>query len=308
MRIGIVTPAFNVASFVGAAIGSVLAQTHRDWRMTIVDDGSTDATAAIVSDFDDPRLRLVRQSNAGVSAARNRGLAATDADAVLFLDADDWLSPGALAVLAASLRAVPGAIASVGPFQRVSAEGIARGQVRRPSEGDLLARLLVRNLFANGGHVLIRRAALRKAGLFHTGLSYGEDWEYWIRLACLGQFTAIQGRSPVLFVRERRGSAYLSMATRPESFTPCMDAIFGASAVTAMFSTADLTGLRRRAEAENDWIVGRELVRHGRYREGRAFLRRSVCMAPGFRRAALLVLGSVPLDRVGPFRRYSVKE
>jgi Glycosyl transferase family 2 len=92
MRIGIVTPAFNVAPYIGDAIRSVLAQTHRSWTMTIVDDGSSDRTAAIIAGFDDPRIRLVRQRNAGVSEARNRGLAATNAETVLFLDADDWLS------------------------------------------------------------------------------------------------------------------------------------------------------------------------------------------------------------------------
>ena len=93
MRIGIVTPAFNVSPFIGETIVSVLAQTHGDWTMVVVDDGSTDETASVVRGFDDPRLRLVSQQNAGVSAARNRGAVALDCDAVLFLDGDDGLAP-----------------------------------------------------------------------------------------------------------------------------------------------------------------------------------------------------------------------
>ena len=73
MRIAIVTPAFNVAPYIGDAIVSVLAQTHRDWTMAVVDDGSTDATAAVAARFAYPGMRLLRQANAGVSAARNRG-------------------------------------------------------------------------------------------------------------------------------------------------------------------------------------------------------------------------------------------
>ena len=96
MRIGIVTPAFNVAPYIGAAIRSVLAQTLSDWVMTIVDDGSTDATAAVAEASGDPRIAVVRQDNAGVSVSRNRGLAATRADLILFLDADDWLHRDAL--------------------------------------------------------------------------------------------------------------------------------------------------------------------------------------------------------------------
>jgi len=75
MRIGIVVPAYNAAAWIGDAIGSVMAQTHRDWTLVVVDDGSTDGTARVVEGFADPRIRLVRQANEGVSAARNRGTA-----------------------------------------------------------------------------------------------------------------------------------------------------------------------------------------------------------------------------------------
>jgi glycosyltransferase involved in cell wall biosynthesis len=312
MRVGIVTPAYNVAPYIGDAIRSVLSQTHQAWTMTIVDDGSTDATTAVVAGFDDPRLCLIRQRNAGVSAARNRGVTATYAEAVLFLDADDWLSPDALALLTAALSVDSGAIAAVGPYSRVpdsppngSVLGRrARSRIVRPASGDLLEALLVRNLFANGGHLLIRRGVLDAAGPFRSGLRYGEDWEYWTRLARSGTFTAVETPTPLLFVRERHGSAYLGMATRPESFIPCMDAIFNVPALRVRFGPAVLARMRRSAEAENDWIVGRELIRHGSPAEGRRFLRRSVRGAPGLRRLALLAAGSLPWLRVGPFRRY----
>jgi glycosyltransferase involved in cell wall biosynthesis len=306
MRIGIVTPAFNVAPYIGDAIRSVLGQTHQDWTMTIVDDGSTDETAAIAGAFADPRLRLIRQPNAGVSAARNRGMSVTRAEAVLFLDADDWLSPDALATLAATLRADPTAVAAVGPYRRVTdASQPRRGRIHRPVEGELLESLLVRNPFANGGHLLIREPLLRAIGPFHWGLRYGEDWEYWTRLARLGWFTATASREPVLFVRDRQDGAYRGMAARPESFVPCMDAIYHAPELRTRFSAEHLARLRQRAEAENDWIVGRELIRHGRQAEGQTFLRRSVRVAPGPRRLMLLAAGLLPTTmRFGPFRPY----
>ena len=172
MRIGIVTPAFNVAPFIAETIRSVLAQTHRDWAMVVVDDGSTDGTGDVVLGFRDPRLQLVVQPNAGVSAARNRGAAAlVDCDAMLFLDGDDVLAPFALSTLAAALG--PRAVAAVGAYER-------GGRVFLPASGDLLERLLVRNLFVNGGHVLVRRDAVQP---FRADLCYGEDWEFWVRLA-----------------------------------------------------------------------------------------------------------------------------
>lgn len=309
MRIGIVTPACNVAPYIGDAIRSVLAQTHRAWTMTIVDDGSADQTAAIAAAFEDPRIRLVRQRNAGVSAARNHGLRETTAETVLFLDGDDWLAPDALAILATTLRAESGAIAAVGPYQHVqTGKPERRGRVSRPRSGDLLEALLVRNLFANGGHLLIRRHLLEAAGPFDPGLSYGEDWEYWTRLARLGVFAAVRDRRPLLYVRERPDSAYRAMAARPEVFVPCMNAIFNAPGLKLRFGATALARLQRRAEAENDWVIGRELIRHGKVAAGRQFLRRSVVAAPDVKRLALLASVFLPMLRIGPFRSYPIPD
>ena len=308
MRIGIVTPAFNVAPYIADTIRSVLAQSHTDWRMVVVDDGSTDGTGGVVSGFADPRLRLIVQPNAGVSAARNRGAAALeDYDAMLFLDGDDTLAPFALAVLTEALdRSV---IAAVGAYVR-------GGQIFPPASGDLLARLLVCNLFVNGGHVLIPREAVRP---FRTNLRYGEDWEFWVRLASApqppssptmtGVFRAVSDPRPLLFVRERPSGAYLRMATDPASFTPCLDAIHGNPALAARFTPRERAALRRRAEAEVQWTIGRELMRHGRYRDGLAWLRRSFAAAPTARRSVLLAaahgLPLLPPFWRGPLRPYA---
>ncbi|MBX6746241.1 MAG: glycosyltransferase family 2 protein, partial [Acetobacteraceae bacterium] len=94
--ISILTPAYDVARFIGAALDSVLAQSFRDWEMVVVDDGSRDGTAEMVAARQDPRIRLLQQENQGVSAARSRAMAEARGDAILFLDADDWLAPDAL--------------------------------------------------------------------------------------------------------------------------------------------------------------------------------------------------------------------
>ena len=308
MLIGVIVPAYNVSSWIGDAIRSVMAQTHTDWVMTIVDDGSTDDTAAIAAGFNDPRIRLIRQPNHGVSAARNRGIAETAAGAVLLLDGDDWLAPHALAVLAAVLVENPLAVAAVGAYAKGSLP------IRRPSQGDLLRALLVRNQFANGGHLLIRRTALDAAGWFLTHLRFGEDWEYWIRLALLGPFAATRGRTPVLFVRERMGGASLTMAARPDAYEPCMEAIFsspglgatrlGATRLAATLGAEEVARLRRLAEAENNWIVGRELIRHRKVEDGLRFLRRSVRARPSSRRLTLLALATCRITSIGPFHPY----
>lgn len=312
VRVGIIIPAYNAAPWIADAIRSVLAQSHRDWRLVVVDDGSTDTTGDIIASFCDPRISQVRQSNAGVSAARNRGinelrrqdlefvlpLASREGGrrSVLFLNADDQLTPDALSLLTAALHSSPAAIAAVGAYT------IPHTLCRRPPSGYLLPRLLVRNLFANGGHILIRSNALSATGSFRTDIAYGEDWEFWIRLALQGPFAATSGPCPVLHIRQHDTGAYRRLATDPASFTPCMDAIFGSSALIARFGAHRLAAIRRRTEAENMWIIGRELVRNGRTCEGRVWLRRSLCAAPSLKRVALLAVSLLP---IGPFVPYA---
>lgn len=303
MRIGVVIPAFNAARWISDAIASVLAQTHRDWSLVVVDDGSTDGTGDVVAGFSDRRIHLVRQTNAGVSAARNRGVAELGGSALLFLDADDWLAPDALLSLHTVLAESPHAVAAGGACMFVDT-GIARA----PPSGDILPRLLVRNLFANGGHLLLRAEAVRAAGGFLPGIAYGEDWEFWIRIALQGPFAAATGKAPVLFVRQRAEGAYHRLAQNPAAFSPCMNAIFGNPALLARFGAEKLAAIRLRTEAENDWIVGREQVRHGRQASGLARLRRSVRRNPSLKRAMLLAAAHaspvLPAAWRGPFRPY----
>jgi glycosyltransferase involved in cell wall biosynthesis len=314
VRVGIVIPAYNAAHWVGDAMASVVAQTYGDWRLVVVDDGSIDGTSDLVARFADRRITLIRQANAGVSAARNRGIAELFGEApsryppptkggrtfavsaVLFLDADDWLAADALARLIDSLGATPDAVAAVGPYT----DGT---HVQRPLSGDILPRLLVRNLFANGGHLLIRAEAIRAAGRFRTDIAYGEDWEYWIRIAVHGPFAVTAGRAPVLFVRQQDCGAYRRLAANPESFVPCTEAIFTNPSLLARFGPVRLAAIHRRTEAENAWIIGRELIRHGHSREGRIWLRRSVRAASSLKRIALIATSVFP---IGPFVPYAV--
>jgi hypothetical protein len=222
-------------------------------------------------------------------------------DAFLFLDGDDWLAPRALSVLSAALDDAPRAVAACGRYARVAMNGATRVSPR-PAAGALLEPLLIRNLFANGGHLLIRRAAIEAAGGFRQDLSYGEDWEYWTRLALLGEFVSVASASPVLFVRERPGSAILSRATDPDAYRPAMDAMHGNPAIADRLGHIRMSCLRRRAEAEIDWTVGRELIRQGHWHDGRRWLRRSFSNAPSLKRLAMLGLSSL---RIGPFRPYA---
>jgi glycosyltransferase involved in cell wall biosynthesis len=312
MRVGIVIPAYDVAAYIETAIDSVIAQSHPDWAIVVVDDGSRDGTGAVVARYADRRIERMRQDNAGVSAARNAGLARLGpVDAVLFLDADDWLAPDALARLCAALA--PGAVAACGGYAFVGARARPGDPVlevkHRPCGrgGDILEALLERNLFANGGHVLLRRTAVAAAGGFPTGIRYGEDWAFMVRIALQGP-VAVAAGPPVLFVRRRHGGAYLDMATDAAAHDRCTQAIFAIPGLAERFGDR-LDGLRRRTDAERDWVVGRELLRHGRRADGLAVLWGSLRAKPSLRRAALFTAARaqklLPARWHGPFRRYA---
>lgn len=96
-KISIIIPLYNKAPYVAKALESVTSQTYKDWECIIVNDGSTDNSLAVVNDYclmlNDERFRIINQENAGVSAARNHGIAESKGEYVCFLDADDWWAP-----------------------------------------------------------------------------------------------------------------------------------------------------------------------------------------------------------------------
>jgi hypothetical protein len=312
--ISVLMPAWNVAPFIGEAIVSVLRQTLSNFELLVVDDGSADGTAAIVASMSDVRLQLLRQPHRGIPAARNLAMAEARGQALLFLDAYDQLSPDALARLARALWRNPAASAAAAPYAFMPAtlrpdEPLPPARRPRFAAGDMLEHLLVENLFANGGHVLLRREAALAAGEFRTDLPFAEDWEYWVRIALQGPLALAEGSAPALLVRQHRGSSRHAMVPDARSFAPVMQAIFGNPALAARLGEARLAALRQRAEAENDWIIGRELLRHGRRMPGLARLCASLRAAPSPKRAALYAAAHaaplLPARLQGPFTPYA---
>ncbi len=120
--VSIVTSLYNKASYIAAAAKSVLAQDFDSFEWVIVDDGSTDGSADRLPD--DPRIRVIRQENAGMAAAVNRAVAEARGEFVTFLDADDALLPGKLSKQVAIARAHPDADWVLSGFQSRSADGV----------------------------------------------------------------------------------------------------------------------------------------------------------------------------------------
>ncbi|OKO89503.1 UDP-hexose transferase [Bradyrhizobium sp. NAS80.1] len=291
--VSVVVPAKNVAAYVGETIASALAQREIA-EVIVVDDGSTDGTAAIVLGIRDPRLRLMTNDSAGVSAARNFGARHASGDWLLFLDADDRLRPGAVAALLVAARSAPHAVFVYGDYNTIDSEGrqIGRRDLlkgRRKPSGDVLARLAAGNFIVNGGIALARAEAFRAIGGFDVSLRYCEDWHCWCRLAAIGEFEF----APELLLDYRLHTANtMNAAVRtPQDFFPAIARIFDDGLILARLPEGTAAGLRQAAEIHLVTYSAMQAVRFGRYRDAFTYLgmvgRRSLKSLP---RSALRVV------------------
>jgi glycosyltransferase involved in cell wall biosynthesis len=182
-QISVVVPAFNAEAYIRETIESVLAQTFADLEVVVVDDGSTDATCAIVGEYGS--VRLIRQQQGGAAKARNAGVAAATGEWIAFLDADDLWTPEKLAeqVELARQGAAPFLfsdrlnIGDRGPLPEV------QSTIQPLLEGDIFEALLHGN-FITTSSVLVRREVFQGAGGFCEDpiLPPAEDWELWTRV------------------------------------------------------------------------------------------------------------------------------
>lgn len=188
----VVMPLYNKLAYVEEAIRSVLAQAALH-ALIVVDDGSTDGGAERVEELarEDARIRLLRQPNAGVSAARNRGVRASTADYIAFLDADDLYLPGFLQQIAALAGRYPEAGLLGTAYRRFSGEAASALSAHAPDSVAEPARLVPaffeewsRGSFIFTSSICVRRQALLDLGsLFPDGERLGEDQDVWFRLA-----------------------------------------------------------------------------------------------------------------------------
>lgn len=181
----VIIPTYNRAHLLSRALDSVLAQTFEDFEVLVVDDGSTDDTAALMAEYvaRDERVRyLVQPRNAGVSAARNRGLREARGAYIAFLDSDDEWLPTKLERQVDRFEVLPEDVGLVyGGVENVGADG--ERTVHTPEHrGDLFQTLLRKNVIHGTSGVMLRRAAAVRAGFFDEEIPAIEDWEYWLRV------------------------------------------------------------------------------------------------------------------------------
>ncbi|MBU6300857.1 MAG: glycosyltransferase family 2 protein [Verrucomicrobia bacterium] len=182
--VSVVIPAYNYARYLPAAIDSALRQSHPAVEVIVIDDGSTDATPDIASGYGE-KIRYVRQTNSGLSAARNRGLAEARSEYVVLLDADDLLDPDMIAVSLETMRHLggnPAVIAHV--HRRIDQDGRilpTRNTAPLRDRDFRVIDFLVMNRFCPA--VLAKRSSLLEAGGFDPQFRASEDRDMWVRIA-----------------------------------------------------------------------------------------------------------------------------
>lgn len=245
-------PAYNSERFVGEAIDSVIAQTESDWELIAVDDGSTDATAEIVGRYTDPRIRLVRQPNNGVSAARNIGMAAAGGSYALFLDSDDRLRPDTLHRLGSAHRERPEIYVAYGDWVFIDEGGRPIGPETKPRftprpSGVILEPMLRNGFLVHAGAACIRAECLRRVGEWGP-YRLGEDWEYMCRLAAHGDFHYV-GERPVLEYRLHGQSTVRRIGRNVEELSRVIDAVFSNPLFRDRLPERTLARLKRKRQA-----------------------------------------------------------
>ncbi|MCP4385208.1 MAG: glycosyltransferase family 2 protein [Hyphomicrobiales bacterium] len=196
--VSLVIPAYNAAGLVTAAIDSCLAQDPAPDEIIVVDDGSSDDTAGAVARFGD-RIRLIAQSNRGVSAARNTGVATATGDFIHFLDADDTLLARALADKIAAFRSIPDADLCFSSTLDQGADGRRPNTIPPPDGGPRCATndfayAVVRGPALLPSTVMMPRLRALAADLFDETLRRTEDRRYFFRLAVAGVKAIAVGR------------------------------------------------------------------------------------------------------------------
>ena len=197
-------PAYNAAAYIGTAIASVLRQTHGDWELLVVDDGSSDETAAVAAAYTDPRVRVIRARHGGVSAARNVALAEMTGDAFVLLDADDQLTPHSLAARLAILQSRAEVEFVDGAVEFTDQDLGKTTSVYRPTlRGRPFADLVALSGSCYAGPYWMTRRVTSKTYHFNEGMTHCEDLLFYITLSA--GHSGLYDFTDTITARVRRG-------------------------------------------------------------------------------------------------------
>jgi glycosyltransferase involved in cell wall biosynthesis len=199
--LSVIIPVYNSEQSIAATIESVIAQTYTDFEILVIDDESSDRSIEICQDYNDPRMRVIRQKNRGLAGARNTGIRNAQGQYLAFLDSDDLWQPEKLAKHAQHFEQNPEVGVSFCRSSFIDEQGKALGIYQMPKLTDITpGYLFCRNPISNGSSVVIRREVLDAIKFqdnlygepedfyFDDRFRQSEDIECWLRIALQTQW------------------------------------------------------------------------------------------------------------------------
>jgi glycosyltransferase involved in cell wall biosynthesis len=207
MKVSVIIPVRDGAPYVASAIESVVEQTKPPAELLVIDDGSRDRTADIVSQFSGRGVHLIQQLPEGAAAARNRGVKLARHELLAFLDADDLWTPSKLELQCAELRSDPTldmVFGYVRQFVSPDVEPAMRARLRCPEESTPSPHI---------GTMLIRRDPFESVGLFETAWAIGEFLVWYARAQLIG---LREKTIPTVLLERRLHSANQGVLKRSE--------------------------------------------------------------------------------------------
>ena len=219
-RVSVIIPVFNQGDYLSHAVESVLRQSWTDWECVVIDDGSTDATPFVATELAarDDRIKVIRQSNHGLSAARNRGIQESSGEFLQFLDGDDLLASKKLEIQVGYLESNPDVdivysditfFRSEAPLESMWSMGgvLSRSLMVRVRSNESALQSLEHHNIMPVLAALSRRCIVQKAGAFDEGVESHEDHALWLRCAAIGaEFFHLPAAGGLASVRVHGGS------------------------------------------------------------------------------------------------------
>jgi glycosyltransferase involved in cell wall biosynthesis len=305
--ISVVMGVYNAAATLAATVDGILGQTERDFECIVVDDGSTDATPAILADYAsrDPRIRVIRQANAGLTRALIAGCAAARGTYIARHDAGDLSDPRRFELQKRMLDA-DATVVFVSSATQYAGPELEPLYVSRTGSAEVISivdfsdpRIVVDGP-THHGSVMFRRDAYERSGGYRAAFFYGQDWDLWYRLAETGKFRALDD---VLYTaritpESITGAARLQQEQLADLSRAALEARHRGQSEAAILKRAAAVGRASRRglgrRGKGLYFIGEALRRNGD-RRARVYLRHSIIAWPFSLRAWVRYVQSLVL-------------
>ncbi|MDY6901691.1 MAG: glycosyltransferase family A protein [Cyanobacteriota bacterium] len=206
-KVSVIVPAYNVSKYISEALASLEQQTFSDFEVLVVDDGSTDDTAAVVQKFcqRDTRFKLLQKPNGGLSSARNYGIRHSRGEYIALLDGDDIYHRDKIATHVARLYDKPdvGVVYSASRTIRDDGKPTFISLSGKPVHQNPLLALLCKNFVGHGSNAVFRRCLIDEVGGFDENLRSWEDVDLWLRIAAMQKWRFFREKRVLCYYRVR---------------------------------------------------------------------------------------------------------